>query len=134
MIYIYAKELQGNTDKYVMKYISELVKLSVEKDLITLDDLYSRDEAEICRIFAQNFSSWKKFNRASILSKSSEEPQNRFYISFETKKRNTVPLVEVENKVLRIDLASPVAKDLYDELKSYKDAEYAYVDEIIKLE
>lgn len=28
MVSIYAKELQGNKDKYVMKYISEVVKLA----------------------------------------------------------------------------------------------------------
>ncbi len=35
MVYNYAKELQGNTDKYVMKYISEVVKLSFERKLLS---------------------------------------------------------------------------------------------------
>ena len=51
MVYNYAHELQWNTDKYVMKYISELVKISFEKKLITLDDLYTKKEDELCDIF-----------------------------------------------------------------------------------
>ena len=50
MVSIYAKELQGNKDKYVMKYISELVKKASEKRLITLDDLYSKKEEEIVQV------------------------------------------------------------------------------------
>lgn len=39
MVFIYAKELQSNRDKYTMKYISEVVKIAFEKKLITLEDL-----------------------------------------------------------------------------------------------
>ena len=42
MVYNYAKELQGNTDKYVMKYVSEIVKLAVQRNLISLEDLYTK--------------------------------------------------------------------------------------------
>lgn len=55
MVYNYAKELQSNTDKYVMKYISEIVKMSFEKNLISLDDLYIKQEKELCNIFSKNF-------------------------------------------------------------------------------
>ena len=44
MIFTYAKELQGNTDKYVMNYISEIVKLAVQKGLISLEELYIKKE------------------------------------------------------------------------------------------
>ncbi len=55
MVYNYAKELQGNTDKFVMKYISEIVKLSLKKELISLEDLYIKKEEELCSIFKENF-------------------------------------------------------------------------------
>ena len=61
MVYNYAKELQGNTDKFVMKYISEIVKLSFEKNLISLDDLYIKQEKELCNIFSKNFYSTPAF-------------------------------------------------------------------------
>jgi len=129
-VYNYAKELQGNKDKYVMKYISELVKKSVEKKLITIEDLYVKKEEEICNIFNQNFISWKKFNKANNLMKTEKKPNNQFYISFETKRRNTIPLVYTEDGDKRIVEVSNVAKNFYHKLKEYKDTTYAYVEEI----
>ncbi len=114
LVYNYAKELQGNKDKYVMKYISELVK----------------KEEEICNIFNQNFISWKKFNKANNLMKTEKKPNNQFYISFETKRRNTIPLVYTEDGDKRIVEVSNVAKNFYHKLKEYKDTTYAYVEEI----
>lgn len=51
MVYNYAKELQGNTDKYIMKYVSEIVKLAFERKFISLEDLYTKKEKEIYDIF-----------------------------------------------------------------------------------
>lgn len=130
LVYNYAKELQGNKDKYVMKYISELVKKSVEKKLITIEDLYVKKEEEICNIFNQNFISWKKFNKANNLMKTEKKPNNQFYISFETKRKNTIPLVYTEDGDKRIVEVSNVAKNFYHKLKVYKDTTYAYVEEI----
>lgn len=133
MVYNYAKELQGNTDKYIMKYISEIVKLSFKRELISLKDLYTKKEEELCSIFIKNFLSWKKFNEASILVRTDKEPNNKFYISFETKKRNTIPLIHTADGDKRIIEVSNTAKNVYDELKRYKDSTYAYVEEIKNL-
>lgn len=86
MVYNYAKELQRNTDKYVMKYISEIVKLAVQRNLVSLEDLYTKREKDICDIFAANFLSWSIFNETSTLVQSEIEPSGVFYISFDTKK------------------------------------------------
>lgn len=130
MVYVYAKELQGNTDKYVMKYISEIVKLAFERKLISLEDLYTDKEENICNIFHKNFLSWEKFRNASILSRTNIVPKNKFLISFETKKRNTIPLVHTNIGDKRIDFLSKYAKEQYDSLNSYKDTEYAYLENI----
>lgn len=134
MVYNYAKELQGNTDKYIMKYVSEIVKLSFKRNLITLEDLYCKKEEEICDIFSKNFKSWKKFNKASILIKTDILPENNFYISFETKKRNTIPLVYTTLGNKRIDLLSNKVRESYEDLKLYKDTKYAYIKEIENLD
>lgn len=133
MVYNYAKELQGNTDKFVMKYISEIVKLSFKKQLISLEDLYMKKEEELCSIFNKSFISWKKFNETSTLIRTDKEPNNRFYISFETKKRNTIPLIHTVDGDKRIIEVSIAAKNTYDELKRYKDSTYAYIEEICNL-
>lgn len=133
MVYNYAKELQGNTDKFVMKYISEIVKLSVKRKLISLEDLYMKKEEDLCSIFDKKFLSWKKFNETNSLIRTDKEPNKRFYISFETKKRNVIPLVHTASGDKRIIEISDVALNIYDELKQYKDSTYAYVEEIHNL-
>jgi len=55
MVYNYAKELQKNTDKFVMKYISEIGKLSVKRKLISLEELYIKKEEDLCSIFNKIF-------------------------------------------------------------------------------
>ena len=132
MVLVYAKELQGNTDKYVMKFVSEMVKMANEKGLITLDDLYNKKEIEIVSIFEDNFASWKKFNESSKLIRTNNKP-NGFYISFETKKRNVIPLVKFNGSYKRINEVSSVAKDEYEKFFSYHDTTYAYVEDIKEL-
>ena len=75
MVYNYAHELQWNTDKYIMKYISELVKKSFDKKLLSLNDLYTKKEEDICNLFEKNFSSWNYFANANSISRSESEPQ-----------------------------------------------------------
>lgn len=126
MVSIYAKELQGNKDKYVMKYVSEIVKLAVAKKLITLNDLYEKTEKEIETIFANNFASWKIFKNATTITNTEKQP-NGFYISFCSKKRNTIPLVNSFNSVNRIIEVSEETKRIYSELENYHDPKFAYV-------
>lgn len=132
MVYLYAKELQSNTDKYIMKYVSEIVKSSLENNLICLDDLYSKKEDEIVDIFARNFISWKQFNEADKLINTNEKPNN-FYICLETKKRNVIPLLKTNCGNKRITDVSLFASSIYSLLDSYKDTKYAYVNSIIKV-
>lgn len=130
MVYCYAKELQSNTDKYVMKYISEIVKRSVKRRLISLEDLYEKKEEQICKIFNKNFSSWKIFNEASKLIRTDIKPDQNFYISFVTKKRNTIPLVYTSFGSKRVNLISDYAREKYNDLSVYQDSQYAYIQEL----
>ncbi len=132
MVSIYAKELQGNKDKYIMKYISEIIKLAIAQKLITLNDLYEKPEKEIINIFTRNFNSWKLFEEASTLTGTEKQPNN-FYISFCTKKRNTIPLVNTTNRIERIINVSETAKRIYSELNMYQDSKFAYVKSLKKL-
>ena len=133
MVSVYAKELQGNRDKYVMKYISELVKKASEKGLISLDDLYSKKESEIIQVFENNFSSWTIFNSADNLVCTNNKP-DYFYISFDTKKRNTVPLVKTDVAVKRITEILSSARTIYEDIDAYHDTKYAYIADIKKVQ
>lgn len=133
MVYVYAHELQGNTDKYVNKYIAELVKISYRNGLISLDDLYTKKETDICEIFNNNFKSWKSFVNAETISRSDTEPQNSYYVSFDTKKRNAIPLIQINNNSQRINTVSEYAQNLYKKIETEKDTKYGYIGNINKL-
>lgn len=133
MVYVYAHELQGNTDKYVNKYIAELVKISYKNGLISLDDLYTKKETDICEIFNNNFKSWKSFVNAETISRSDTEPQNSYYVSFDTKKRNAIPLIQIDNNSQRINTVSEYAQNLYKKIETEKDTKYGYIGNINKL-
>lgn len=130
MVHTYAKELQGNRNKFVMKYISEIVKAAFEKKRITWEDLYERKEEEICSIFSANFSSWKVFNQANHILETDAMPENVFSISVESKKRNTIPLVSRNSEAIRVDNISSYAKNMYFDFFSFKSPKYAYIKEI----
>lgn len=132
MVAVYAKELQKNEDKYVMKYVSEVVKLAVAEKLITLNDLYEKQEKDIVNIFANNFSSWNLFASATTVTRTEAKPTG-FYISFCAKKRNTIPLVNSSNHINRIDKVSKKAKRIYSELENYQDTKFAYVKTLKRL-
>lgn len=130
MVFNYATELQKNTDKYVMKYISEVIKIAVARNLISYEDLYTLKESEICKIIRTNFLSWKIFENATILVNTNELPKDNFFVSFETKKRNVIPLVKVKTKISRINEVSEYASNIYQSFISFKDRKYAYIEEI----
>lgn len=133
MVFTYAKELQGNTDKYIMKYVSEIVKLAFERKLISLEDLYTMKENDLCEYFKKNFPSWSVFEEADTLTNTEDEPEDNFYISFSTKKRNTIPLVKTENGSARIDEVSEYANNIYQEYERFIAPKFAYVKELKKI-
>lgn len=130
MVLTYALELQGNHDKFVTKYVADMVKLAFNDGKLDLSDLYSKKEKDICKIFADNYSSWEKFTKATKLLGSDKEVKNHYYTSYEIKKRNAIPLVKCSDKVKRIIDVSKDAKELYEKLDKYHDFKYAYLEEI----
>ncbi len=117
-----------------MKFVSEIVKMAFNKKLIALEDLYTKNEEDICKIFSANFLSWDNFTKANKIIGTEEKPINKFYISFETKKRNTIPLINTPNGAQRIIEISNAVKNKYQKLQEYQDYKYAYVEDIDKLE
>lgn len=126
----YAKELRTNRNKFMLKYISELVKEAIKMNLITIDDLYEKEESKICAIFNENFPSWKSFISESELERTEEEPIGFFSVSLNSKPRNTIPLVRVGDTVKRINEVSLTAREIYEGINNYKDSKYAYVKKI----
>ena len=91
-------------------YISELIKKAVNNNLITLDDLYQKTELELMDIFASNFSSWPLFEKANNVIISDKPLEDRFYVHIETKKRNTIPLLQKNGKLIELQIYLPKLK------------------------
>lgn len=132
MVSIYAKELQGNRNKYTLQYVAEVVKSSLNKDLITLNDLYHKKESELISIFKAHFSSWNLFEQATQVICTNQIP-NQFYVSISSKKRNVIPLIKINGKIDRIINVSNPIKTIYHEIATYQDTLYAYVETIAEI-
>ena len=129
----YAKTLQRNRTKYMNQYISEVVSLSIKKGLITLDDLYTRKESELVELFKNNFSSWGVFSNSDYVS-SSDFKQEDYSVCIDVKRRNVVPLVEVDGKTSRIDEVSESARKIYEDKENYHDKKYGYIKNLKRVE
>ncbi len=130
MVQVYAKELQGNKDKYVMKYIAEVVKKASKNGWITIDDLYTKTEEEITSILSSHIPSFLKFKEAEKVISCKQKPV-AFFISFTTKKRNVIPLVKTRDGTMRITMISKYAQQKYKLLEQYQDEPYAYIETIL---
>lgn len=128
MISIYSIELQSNRNKFLMKYISDSLKLAFKKNLFTINDLYTKKEQDIITILDNNISSWKVFKSTTKINKSNNVPK-QYHIHFETKKRTVTPLLLQNNKLTRLNELSEF-KQIYNKIINYNDKKYAYIKDI----
>ena len=129
MVYTYAMVLQSNTDKYVMNYISDIIRKAAKDKLLSIDDLYNKKEIEIVRILRKNYPSWNIFSKSTKVSDSSIKPNN-YYISFDTKKRNVIPLIKPNIRIIDNNIE---AKEIYNQIQLYKSEKYGFIKELKKL-
>ena len=126
MVLVYAKELQANRNKFVTQYLSDVIKLSIEKGLITIEDLYTKSESEIIGML-QNLPSWNLFTNASSIISSDTKPFDSYSVSIDVKKRNVIPLVDVNGIPLRINEVNEQARSIYEEIDNYQDKKYGFI-------
>lgn len=128
MVATYAIELQGNNDKFVMRYISDALDKAFKQNLFSINDLYTKKESEIIDILKTNIPSWKVFTSTNKVTKTNILPK-QYYISFETKKRSVIPLLKQNNKITRISELSTI-NSIYNKIDNYHDTKYAYIKNI----
>lgn len=126
MVMVYAKELQSNRNKFVTQYISDMIKLLIEEELITFEDLYTKKESEIVSLL-EMFPSWQVFKNATIIISSDIKPVDVYSVSIDVKKRNVIPLVSINGNAMRINEINADARRIYEEIDEYHDKKYAYV-------
>ncbi len=126
MVYMYAIELQNIKDKFVMKYLADVINEGINKNLFTKSDLYKMKESEILNILKNNFDSFNKFVEAKKVYGTNHLPKE-YNVAIESKKRNVIPLVMDGNKAFRIDQVSNTAIGIYNKYDNFEPKKYGYV-------
>ena len=123
----------NNENNMVMQFWTDILKRMAREGYIEEKDLYKYSEKEIVNRLrnCENkkiSEAFKIFEKAEQIGRSETEVDNKYCISIKTKKRYTNPLVLVDGQVLRISKASKKGEDIIEEIKSFKDSKYAYLD------
>lgn len=126
MVLVYAKELQSNRNKFATQYLCDVIKILIDRGLISFEDLYTKQESEILSIIS-TLPSWEKFQNTTNVISSDIKPRDSYSVSIDVKKRNVIPLVDINGNPLRINEVSEEAKRIYEEIENYHDKKYAYV-------
>ena len=106
-----------NVDRFSMQYLADLLKLAVDKNVISLDDLYTIEEKVIIKLQkdAELKSKWNDFINLSQIFTSHEKPENGYWVNIPAKKRYINPLIVNNGRVT--DLCESLSKEIDDFLK-----------------
>lgn len=129
----YSVLLQLNEDKLSMKLTSDILKMLIDYQIITENDLYRLSEEEIIDRIKQSSNKtikylWTKFENLKRVEKSNVKPVDKYYISLDCKKRYVNPLIKTNNCNQRITNISELAKRLEKIYTNFNDTNYAYID------
>ncbi len=119
-----------NKVKFSMQFLADTMEKMSEEDLISMCDLYKFTEKEIIEKiensrYSKTFKAWRN---ATSINESDEKPEGKYSVSVKSKIRYIVPLVKEENKCIRINEISNIAKQDIDRALNYKTKRYAYLD------
>ncbi len=123
-----------NETKFTMQFLADTMKDMSEKGLITKKDLYNMSEQEVIKLIenceyndiSKKFKIWIE---AQNINESDTIVPNRYCVNIEkVKKRYINPLVNFENKYVRIANISDIAKKDIEGILNFKTKKYAYLD------
>ena len=106
-----------NVDRFSMQYLADLLKLAVDKNVISLDDLYTIEEKVIIKLQkdAELKSKWNDFINLSQIFTSNEKPENGYWVNIPAKKRYINPFIVNNGRVT--NLCETLSKEIDDFLK-----------------
>ncbi len=123
-----------NETRFTMQFLADTMKNMSEKGLITKKDLYNMSEQEVIKLIenceyndiSKKFKIWKE---AQKINESDTLVENRYCVNIEkVKKRYINPLVNFENRYVRIADISDIAKKDIEKILNFKTKKYAYLD------
>ena len=127
--YKYSIVLQGCEDKYVMQFICDALKVLVENNIITLEDLYEHDEGDIVKILRDNISCFEEFENSNKVERTEEKP-DYYFVSKDVKRRYVIPLCNYNGKNYRLNEITDDVREKIEFYLKYEDSKYAYVPSI----
>lgn len=122
-----------NKTKFSMQFLADIMKKMSENNLITIKDLYTLSEKavinkiEMCKQdkIDECFNMWKN---ATAINESDIKVDDKYCVSIDKIKiRYINPLVRSEDKFIRVNKISDVAKQDIEKALNYKTKKYAYL-------
>ena len=122
-----------NADKTVMQFLADIIKIMIELEYITKEDLYNLSEEEIIETIINcedNYisESFQKFQNATNVYDSKIFGENKYCVSINAKKRYVIPLVQFKESSRRINQLSTKSKEDIDSYLNFKTEKYSYFD------
>lgn len=127
--YKYSLACQSAEDKYIMQFICDSLKVLVENNIITLNDLYVKKEKEIVNILEHSIDCFEIFKEAKKVEKTEKQP-NCYYVDKDAKRRYVIPLCNYNGKNYRLNEISCNCMEKTKIYLNYKDSKYAYIPKI----
>lgn len=123
----------SNKTKYSMQFLADIMKKMSEKKLITKNDLYKLSEKEVINMIEnckedKVSGCFKVWRNATNINESEEIIENKYCVSVKAKKRYIVPLIKNEDKSIRINKISDIARTDINRCLEFKTKKYAYLD------
>jgi hypothetical protein len=120
-------------NKLAMNLIADIVKISVEEGLFTVDDLYILSEKEVLDLMKNSgikkiADAWTNLENTTDTLESDEPVAGKYCKSLDVKKRYIDPLVMTENGVKPTSEISAPARKEIDDFLNHQDKKYAYFD------
>lgn len=108
-------------DRTVMQFLADMCKSMSNRGYLTVNDLYTLSEKEVIdRINNCEdpylSESFKKFQSQTTTYKSSEPIEGKYSINVKAKRRYLIPLVQTDEKAVRIN---EISKQANDEINEY---------------
>lgn len=115
-----SKVYSSNVDRFAMQYLADLLKLAVNKRVISMKDLYTVEDQVISKLKKDKELKpmWKDFTKLSQIFTSKEKPEYGYWVNIPAKKRYINPQVVSQGRV------SSLSKNLSKEIDDFLNIDF----------
>ena len=127
------KAYQMNENKMVLSMLGDMLKLGIEIDLFTSDELYYMTETQVINRFVNAPDvrirhTWHVFTEMEQVFGSNTKPKGCYSVHVNPKQRYINPLCLSGGRAVRVSDISDTAKAELNHLLLYQDVPYGYID------